>query len=159
MGTQTWKHRSIALLIVSHFFWVTTSLLSTVSPSGFVSQILAIGNPYLRATHSGVDARPVYLAHGDPNEQPLRWKVNDNELLPDTIAGAGSDDRQQRWLATVALLAEQEQPSLVAELVLPVLQRPPFRDQTDISHAQVVQLTREHAFICLDRFLTFAVDS
>lgn len=142
--TMTWKQRGFVLFIMGHLFLVATSLLSTVSPSGWMSQILAVGNPYLRATHFGVDARPVYLAHGNPNEQPLRLRVNDDEeLLPNTIAGAGSDDRQQRWLATVGLLAEQEQPSLVAELVMPVLQRTQWQRPSDAIQDPMVRLIRE----------------
>ena len=143
MLNNSWKRCGLVLFALGHLFLVATSFLSTVSPSGLASQILAIGNPYLRATHSGADDRPVYLAHGNPDEQPLRLKVDGNGLLPDTIAGAGSDDRQQRWLATVALLAQQEQPSLVAELILPVIKRPPFPEQTVANNGQIVRLIRE----------------
>lgn len=137
------KHRVIVILVLGHLLLVATSLLSTVSPSGLVSQILAIGNPYLRATHAGVDARPVYLAHGKPDEQPLRLQIDEDRLMPPTITGAGSDDRQQRWLATVALLAEREQPSLLAELVLPILKRPKASESAKSFNGSKLSLIRE----------------
>lgn len=41
--------------------------------------------------------------------------------LPAVLPGGGADDRQQRWLSTLALLSERDQPSLVAELLRPAL--------------------------------------
>lgn len=43
--------------------------------------------------------------------------------LPPVLPGAGADDRQQRWLGTLTLLADRDQPSLVAELLQPALKQ------------------------------------
>ena len=98
-------------------------------------------------THFGVDDRPLYLAYGNASERPHRLEVtradlqhfdsevewtnphfreNDESRLtivrgPAAAAGLAISDRYARWLATAATLAETEQPSLVAELLLPVL--------------------------------------
>ncbi|WP_404305686.1 hypothetical protein [Neorhodopirellula lusitana] len=113
-----WRSRCLVLLVLVHLFLVWVSLCSSVQPSQWASSVLQIGHAYLQATHFGVDGRPVYLAHGKPEEQSLRLQLDGVSLLPERLAGAGADDRQQRWLSTARLLATEEQPSLVAELIL-----------------------------------------
>jgi len=67
--------------------------------------------------------------------------------------GTGACDRQQRWLGTIMVLAGNDQPSLVAELMLPVLEgqsdllkqidESSGLDSGNKSSASIVELVRE----------------
>jgi hypothetical protein len=124
---------------------ITISFTSVVEPSGIHSRLSALVHPYLRPAHFAADDRPVYLAHGNPSEQPHRLQtttasITDIESLGDdqwrTFEPAGEaassaypglavSDRRARWLTTAAMLADNEQPSLVAELLLPIVRQNP----------------------------------
>lgn len=120
----------LSLAVALHLFAITASFLSVTAPSETQDRWLRFVQPYLQATHFGLDDRPIYLADGAASEQPLRlqvsataspvgpqdWRIIDSPGWP----GLPADDRMHRWLATAAMLAESEQPSLVAELLLPV---------------------------------------
>lgn len=122
------SRRLVVMAVMIHLALVFVSLIAGVAPSTLVSSINAASSPYLRATHFGVDDTPAYITHGLPNEQPL-WlvgassaSVDPDPLLPKFMGGGGADDRQQRWLGAVALLALNDQSSLIAEWLTPVLQ-------------------------------------
>jgi hypothetical protein len=125
---------ALSLLVSFHLFAVLASFLAVVEPSGVHSTIVRLIRPYLQATHFGADDRPVYLAHGDASEQQHRVQVSMDALSdvesaesakwedagPESSAGLAVSDRIHRWATSGALLAETEQASLVAELLLPV---------------------------------------
>ena len=95
--------------------------------------------------HFAADDRPVYLAHGVASEQPHRLQITSDELTDmndvancqwqsvgsgdyesaDAPPGLAVSDRVARWLATAATLAENDQPGVVAELLLPIAQHFP----------------------------------
>ncbi len=138
---------AISIWLPIHLFALLVSMGAVVEPSSIHARLQAVLRPYLQLTHFGVDDRPLYLAYGDSSEQAHRLEVTDGEIQQsDANVGwtnphfrAGDDsqltivrglaaepglavsDRYARWLATAATLAESDQPSLVAELLLPAL--------------------------------------
>lgn len=138
---------AISIWLPIHLFALLVSLSAVVEPSSIHAQLHGVLRPYLQSTHFGVDDRPLYLAYGDTSEQAHRLEVTDAEIQESdanvewtnphfrssddsqlTIVGGLSagpglavSDRYARWLSTAATLAESDQPSLVAELLLPVL--------------------------------------
>jgi hypothetical protein len=138
---------AISIWLPIHLFALGVSLLAVVEPSSIHARLQSLLRPYLQLTHFGVDDRPLYLAYGDTSEQAHRLEVTEAEIQQSdasvewmnphfrasddsqlTIVGGWAaepglavSDRYARWLSTAATLAESEQPSLVAELLLPVL--------------------------------------
>ena len=138
---------AISIWLPIHLFALLVSVAAVVEPSTIHARLHGLLRPYLQLTHFGVDDRPLYLAYGDTSEQAHRLEVTEAEIQESdanvewtnphfrssdesqlTIVGglaAGPglavSDRYARWLATAATLAESDQPSLVAELLLPLL--------------------------------------
>ncbi len=120
-----------------HLFAVTVSFTSVVEPSTIHAGLSTFVHPYLRAANFAADDRPVYLAHGNASEQPHRLQVTTAAVAdidsidtvswqtvgPNQYAGLAVSDRVARWLSTAAMLAENDQPSLVAELLLPIVEK------------------------------------
>lgn len=129
---RTW----VSIWVAVHLVAIAISFTAVVEPSSLHAQLTQVLHPYLRAPHFGADDRPVYLAHGDATEQPHRLQIttatgdpaslqstNWREIDPlegQAKPGLASSDRMGRYVATIALLAGNEQPSLVAELLLPI---------------------------------------
>ena len=124
----TRRVRRVASAILSvHLLALAASFFAVVEPSETQARVLAWLQPYLRMTRFGVDERPIYLAHGNRSEQPMRLQVSrtfrpgDRDwrtVEPEGVPGLASSDRYHRWLSTAVLLADAEQPGLVAELLL-----------------------------------------
>lgn len=138
----------LSIWVPIHLFALLLSLAAVVEPSSLHARLLDLMRPYLQLTHFGVDDRPLYLAYGNPSEQPHRLEVTETPIQhhgesakwinPHFRAGDESQltivsglaakpglavsDRYARWLATAATLADTEQPSLVGELLLPVVE-------------------------------------
>lgn len=138
---------AISIWLPIHLFALLVSVSAVVEPSSIHARLHSLLRPYLQLTHFGVDDRPLYLAYGDSSEQAHRLEVTDAEIQQSdanvewtnphfrssddsrlTIVGGlaaqpglAVSDRYSRWLSTAATLAESDQPSLVAELLLPVL--------------------------------------
>lgn len=126
----------MSIWVSIHLAAVVVSYTSVVEPSSLQAKLVQFLQPYLRISHFGADDRPVYLAHGDALEQPHRLQVSsskgDARQFDDTdwrtiegfggraAPGLAASDRMARFLSTVALLSRNEQPSLVAELLLPI---------------------------------------
>lgn len=127
----------LSLWLVFHLLVLTLSLTASVEPSETQSRILESLQFYVTPPHFSADGLPVYLAWGDTSEQPHRLQTSgvkpsaDSELFyapiddprwttvsPSGPKGMLQNDRYARWLTTAATLAENEQPSLVAELLL-----------------------------------------
>lgn len=120
---------------ILHVVLVFVSFVGVVEPSGIVQAINELSKPYLRPTHFSANDRPVFLTHGDAADWPYRLQISDRPIsqvggLPesgwrdsgeDISAGLAASDRRARWLSTAAILAINEQPGLVAELVAPIL--------------------------------------
>ncbi|TWU02800.1 hypothetical protein [Stieleria varia] len=124
---------ALSVWLIVHLGLVAISFAGVVQLSGLQSAILDTAAPYLESTHFAAGGRPYYLAHGDPDEQPHRLQVstsssavNDESLWstvePFGAPGMAGNDRYARWFATAATLAEAEQPSLVAQLLLPIVE-------------------------------------
>lgn len=138
--------------LLFHLLAITVSFTSVVEPSAIHAQLSKLVHPYLRPTHFAADDRPVYLAHGDASEQPHRLQVTTaspadfdsidsidtvswRTVGPNRNAGLAVSDRVARWLSTAAMLAENDQPSLVAELLLPIIE-----DDMAVTAIRIVRL-------------------
>jgi len=120
----------LSLFLLFHFVAAAVSFFSAIEPSRTQLRLLDLARPYLIATRFGIGDRPIYLAHGDPSEQPLRLQVSREAspgrgdwrtVRPPGKPGLASGDRYGRWLSTAAMLAEGDQPGLVAELLVPAV--------------------------------------
>ena len=132
----------LSVWVSLHLVALLISFTGVVEPSSLHAGLLSLVHPYLRATHFSADDRPVYLAHGDRDEQPHRVQITDQPISesqpsvdvdwvntgPGELAGATNyaglavSDRVARWLATAAMLADNDQPSMVADLLLPLVE-------------------------------------
>lgn len=140
---------ALSIWLVIHLGAILVSFTGVVEPSTIHARLSQLVYPYLRPAHFSADDRPVYLAHGDAAEQPHMLQVSADEVTdasavdsyrwrtvgPQRNAGLAVSDRVARWLSTAAMLAENEQPSLVAELLLPIVQR-----ETDANAVRIVRL-------------------
>ena len=144
-GPSTTVKTWLSIWLVVHLMAITVSFTAVVQPSSLHQSLSEVLQPYLRPTHFSADDRPVYLTHGDADDQPhriemttdrvtgvatsddLKWRV----IGPAQGGGFAStpglavSDRVARWLSTAAMLAENDQPSLVADLILPVVANQP----------------------------------
>lgn len=131
-----------------HLLAILISFLTVVEPSSLQAGFMDLVRPYLQLTHFGADDRPIYLAHGNSDEQPHRIQVTSrpaNQLQdepgdwqdagPIGFPGFAVSDRVHRWTTAVALLADNEQASLVAELVLPLVEQ-----DSSVTAVRVVRL-------------------
>lgn len=126
----------LSIWVSLHLVAIAISYTSVVEPSSVHARLTRLLHPYLRSPHIGADDRPVYLTHGEPSEQPHQLQISAAGGSPDQIResewqtvdslggnalpGLAASDRMARYLSTVTLLSENEQPSLVAELLLPI---------------------------------------
>ncbi|MGI9471618.1 MAG: hypothetical protein ACR2NZ_08820 [Rubripirellula sp.] len=133
---------ALSFFVTLHLFALLISFTSVVEPSSLHSQLSSLVHPYLRPTHFAADDRPVYLSHGQSDEQPHRVQVTKQPITELTESGEADwvtvgpgeqsgfaatpglavSDRVVRWLVTAAMLAENDQPSMVADLMLPLVQ-------------------------------------
>jgi len=135
----------LSLAIIAHLLAITVSFLAAVEPSATHLTLDGLLSPYLRMTHFGADRRAVYLAHGEPIEQPHRLQIRRRghdeggtderghdeggtdegweTIAPRGRAGLAAADRDGRWLATIASLGESNQAGIAASLLLPSLER------------------------------------
>jgi hypothetical protein len=143
---------ALSLWLVFHLAALAISFTSVVEPSTLHARLAQLVHPYLRPLHFAADDRPVYLAQGDAGERPHRLQVTRDVVTdiaavdryrwqtvgPDASPGLAVSDRLSRWLTTAAMLAENEQPSLVAEMLLPFVQGDPT-----IHSVRIVRLLTE----------------
>lgn len=147
-----WVRTAVSIWLPVHLFALLVSFSAVVEPSSLQSRLERVLVPYLQLIGCASNQpRPFYLAHGESDEQPHRLEVTRDEIQhmdadvtwqnphfgtrdsgqitivsgPAATPGLAVSDRYQRWLSMVATLADQEQPSLVAELLLPVLASDP----------------------------------
>lgn len=155
---------AVSIWLPIHLFALLVSFSAVVEPSSVQVRFQDLFRPYLQATHFGADDRPLYLAYGDSSEQPHRLESTEVEITsgdadvdwqsvhfreddvttfsfvggPAATAGLAVSDRYGRWLSTAATLAENEQPSLVAELLVPVV-----RSDEAIRAIRIVRMTTD----------------
>lgn len=143
-GPDGWLRLAVSVGVLLHLTAIAGSYLSVVSPSETQGSLMRAFDPYLQLTHFGADGRPIYLAAGGTDQQPLRLEVSESlepdesdwEVMdPPGSPGMAGNDRYARWLASAVLLAESEQPSLVAELLAPVLSQ-----KTSVRSVRIVRL-------------------
>ncbi len=124
----------ISVAIVLHLIATGASLMATVEPSAMHAGLVDQLSPYLQLTHFGGDEQRFYFAHGGKNEQAHRieWSESatpsESEWLPwaaDVAPGLAESDRLARFLVRAAELADDDQSSLVATMLLPIAQRQP----------------------------------
>ncbi|MEM9367463.1 MAG: hypothetical protein AAGD07_15840 [Planctomycetota bacterium] len=138
----TWPKRLCVLFALLHLSAIALSMASAVGTSTLQASLVGWADLYLRPMHFSVDDAPVFLASGMPTDQTLRLEVQANQrsdpvsLPPAFTPGMAADDRQQRYLASIVVLAEAGQDSLAAELLLPVI-----KDQ--VASGDKVTLRRE----------------
>ena len=140
-AVKTW----LSIWVPFHLIAIGVSFTAVVEPSIVHQRLSDLFHPYLRPTHFSADDRPVYLTHGDSDDQPHRIQVTKQPVSgldgsedvdwravgPGETGGFAStpglavSDRVSRWLATAAMLAENDQPSMVADLLLPVVTSEP----------------------------------
>jgi hypothetical protein len=127
---------AISVAITFHLVALLLSYSAIVEPSSTHSRLLDALSPYLRSTHFAADGRPFYLAHATPDEQPHRLQFTtigdggtatiDSQtqwttVEPGGLAGLAASDRYGRWMRLVATLAQSDQPSLAAALLMPLV--------------------------------------
>ncbi len=150
-GSPSTKIRTwLSVWVSIHSLAVFISFTSVVEPSSIHSRLSNLFYPYLRPAQFAADDRPVYLAHGETYEQPHLVQVTatpagdldaaDAESTwrtvgPDRFGGLAVSDRVARWLSTAAMLADAEEPGMVAELLVPIAMRNP-----DITAVRIVRL-------------------
>ena len=140
-SARTWLSIGVAIHLVALF----VSFTAVVEPSSLQQRLAALFQPYLRPTHFSADDLPVHLTHGNTEDQSHRVEITTQrvsglassedvkwrEIGPAEEGGFASlpgfavSDRVARWLSAAAILAENDQPSLVADLLLPVVERRP----------------------------------
>lgn len=139
----------LTVWLCMHLPAILISFTGGVEPSTIHAQLSNLTHIYLRPAHFSADDRPVYLAHGNPSEQPHRVQVttelvSDIDLVethrwqtagPDGAAGLAVSDRVWRWLSTAVMVGENDQPGLVAELLMPIVQQNP-----DVTAVRIVRL-------------------
>jgi hypothetical protein len=129
----------LSIWVSLHLLAISISYTSVVEPSSVHARLTRLLHPYLRSPHFGADDRPVYLTHGESSEQPHQLQISAAGGNPDGIResewqtvdslggnaqpGLAASDRMARYLSTITLLSENEQPSLAAELLLPIALR------------------------------------
>jgi hypothetical protein len=146
------KRLVLSIWLCFHLFAILISFTYVVEPSTIHARLSGWAYPYLRSTHFSADDRPVYLAHGDPSERPHRVQitndlVSDIELVdtyrwrtvgPDVTPGLAASDRVARWLSTAAMVAGNDDPGLVAELMLPIIEQ-----NSDATALRILRLTTD----------------
>ena len=138
---RTW----LSIWVCVHLLALALSFTSVVEPSSLQANLSGMFFPYLRITHFAADDRPVYLAHGTSEEQPHRLQITSDPLsavsqvsdcqwrtvgagdyaAAESSPGMAVSDRVARFLSTAATLAGNDQPGVVAELLLPIAQQFP----------------------------------
>ncbi len=166
-GIRTW----LSIWVCFHLVALFLSFTSVVEPSTLHARLSELVHPYLMVGHFAADDRPVYLAHGSESEQPHRLQITVDDLTEiddvetcqwqavgagdydaaDASPGLDVSDRVARWLATAATLSENDQPGVVADLLLPIAQHFPdakairiVRFPTDLSD---VNATSESPYV------------
>lgn len=135
----------LSFWVVFHLAALVISYTGVVEPSSLHARLMTLIHPYVRPTHFAADDRPVYLTHGGSDEQPHRIQVTTRPVTESDAAGEkhwltvgpaedgglastpglAVSDRVARWLATAAMLSENDQPSMVADLLLPIAKSDP----------------------------------
>ena len=142
----------LSLWLSFHGAAVFLSFTGVVEPSAIHARLNALFHPYLRPPHFSADDRPVYLTYGEAGEGPHQFQVtsatiNDLEKIdsydwrsigPERAAGLAASDRLARWLSTAAMLAENDQPGLVAQLLLPAV-----RNDEEIAAIRILRQTTD----------------
>jgi hypothetical protein len=136
---------ALTFWVVFHLTALVVSYTGVVEPSSLHARLMTVIHPYIRPTHFAADDRPVYLTHGGSDEQPHRIQVTTRPVADINSAGESQwvtvgpgegggfastpgfavSDRVARWLATAAMLSENDQPSMVADLLLPIAESDP----------------------------------
>lgn len=150
----------ISAVVVFHLAALAISYAAIVEPSATHSELLNALTPYLRSTHFAAEGRRFYLAHATPDEQPHRLQyATRNEFAsfevdprtqwttvqPEGYAGLASHDHYARWMTLIATLAESEQPSLAAALLLPLVE-----ENDEIDAVRIVRLPTQLTTIAED---------
>ena len=127
-----WQRCLISAGILLHLIAIVASWLGANQWCGPYLSFAEPLRPYCQATHFRIDGEPIHLTGGSDLESAFRVQVKRHgsqqrdswkTIQPTGIAGLGGNDRYQRWVTTLLTLVEADQPSLVAELLLPVAAR------------------------------------
>ena len=146
----------LSVLVVAHLLGLVLSYSAIVEPSATHTRLLEALSPYLRPTHFAADGRPLYMTHGTADERPHRLQfaiLGDSHqsidsvadwttIEPKGMAGLAYSDRYARWVSLVATLAESDQPSMAANLLLPLVSSDQSIDLVRIIRMQT-ELTTE----------------
>lgn len=144
-GPSTTVKTWLSIWVTVHVVAITVSFTAVVQPSSLHRRLSEVLQPYLRPTHFSADDRPVYLTYGEADDQPHRIEVTADRVTGvatsgdlkwqvigpaqggglSSTAGFAVSDRVAKWLSTAAMLADNDQPSLVADLLLPVVANQP----------------------------------
>jgi hypothetical protein len=150
----------ISALVVVHFVAISLSMTAVVASSDTQARLNGWFQPYTMPTHFRTQGERLFLTAGEESESPLRIQVQRQSsarltsvsrvaertsldatwetIQPPGMKGLGANDRQSRWLASVMTLVNSESPSLVAELLLPML-----RDDESITAIRIVRLSSD----------------
>lgn len=140
---------------ILHFIAISLSMTAVVASSDTQAKLNGWLQPYTMPTHFRTQGERLFLTAGEESESPLRIQVQrksskpytpnplDDETIWETIQppgvpGLGANDRYTRWLASVMTLVNSESPSLVAELLLPML-----RGDESMTAVRIVRLSSD----------------
>lgn len=137
------NRRVLTAFLVFHAVAIVSSMTAVVGSSESQARLNDLLRPYTMPTHFRTQGERVFLAGGEAIENPHQLQVlrDEPESSDWATIGAGGvrglavDDRTVRWIETLTTLVESESPSLVAELLLPLIRR----DQT-ITAIRIVRL-------------------
>ena len=146
-----WMQLAVSAWVLFHFSSLLVTLLGSAVQGELSEGELGLANiarPYCDTAHFRVDSGPLTLS----GEEPLRfvrlqvlesgfgesWKTIEPKGLP----RLGEHDRYARLMRLVVMLAESEQPSLIAELLLPIVSR-----NSQVTSVRVVNLKELDAAI------------
>lgn len=148
--------RLLVGLVVAHLGLLFLSYTAVVGASAGHLRWLSAAAPVLRTTHFGADGRPFYLAQGSSDEQPHRLQFATNPVSgstlkidaqtewttvePSGLSGFASNDHYRRWMSLVATLAESDQPSLAAALLMPLVDHQSESNSPRIDAVRIVRL-------------------
>ncbi len=130
-----WAIRAMTTFILLHFALIAISIIATVAPSGLQGRILDGAAWYLLPTHLSADGISIDVGRGDTVEQFHRVEVGEgpgeswvtwgaghdpSPAIESAISGGLRQARWQRYLASVAMLGENQQSALAAWLGEPL---------------------------------------
>ncbi|QDT13124.1 hypothetical protein [Planctomycetes bacterium K23_9] len=153
--------RLLSIFVLFHLVAVAVSMTAVGASSQTQAWLNGVLQPYTMPTHFRTQGERVYLASGEAIENPhqlqvlyvsdatkddaigsldasLAWEVMPSQGIP----GLAVDDRYARWISTMVTLIDSGSPSLIAELLLPII-----RSDDSILAVRIVRLPTQLSLV------------